>query len=139
MPSVDDAAEALARVCGPMWTDVDQIIKNYLAVSTADVLNEGLEFLENVLCPFLLNLKMIATEREGEALCERLTDMLGGRSHVCTHSFTTTLYRLTSARRALGLLVSSFSTSTSKRRLRLTRNALLVPPPPPSPPPPPYP
>ena len=39
-----------------------------------------MEFLENVLLPFLLNLKLIATEREGEALCERLTDMLGGRS-----------------------------------------------------------
>ncbi len=156
MPSVADAAVALTRVCGPKWTEVDDIIKQYqtfstryektlvilhlryLAVATADVLNEGklfvklaaflsapfhsnpephqtltfrhfhvpklfsgLEFLENVLCPFLLNLQVknttgsmfilqiestvlnlqvVATEREGEALCERLTDMLGGRS-----------------------------------------------------------
>ncbi len=59
MPSVADAAVALTRVCGPKWTEVDDIIKQYqslrrqyekplvilyrryLAVATADVLNEG--------------------------------------------------------------------------------------------------
>ena len=41
MPSVSDAADALNRVCGPKWGDIDHIIKDYLATCTADVLNEG--------------------------------------------------------------------------------------------------
>ena len=40
MPSKAEASEALARVCGPKWSDVDSIIRHCLNHRALDLKNK---------------------------------------------------------------------------------------------------